>query len=100
MNTQTESREVLQVVSRMVKNVIGEDWAEDLEITMKTSFARDLELESIEFVALAEKLKEAYGRRIDFSGWLSSMELKEIIDLEVGTLVDFIVASLALDAAE
>ena len=37
---------------------------EDVPITMTTSFARDLELESIEFVALAEKLKAntAIGR--------------------------------------
>jgi acyl carrier protein len=86
---------VLAMVSKMVREVIGEDWADDIEITMKTSFASDLELESIEFVALAEKLREAYGRRIDFAGWLAGMDLKKIIGLEVGALVEFISGCLS-----
>src|SRR5688572_6724875 len=87
--------QVLEVVARLVRDVIGEEWAEDVAITMRTSFANDLELESIEFVALAERLREAYGQRIDFAGWLAEMELAAIIGLEVGTLVEFIVTCLS-----
>ena len=58
---------------------------------LETSFEKDLELESIEFVALAEKLQERYGKSVDFVGWLSSKELDEIIGLTVGELVEFIV---------
>jgi acyl carrier protein len=92
--TTTSSEEVLSEVARLVREVIGEDWAEDVPITMATSIARDLELESIEFVALAEQLKERFGRSVDFAGWLAGMELNQIIELKVGELVEFIVRCL------
>jgi acyl carrier protein len=82
--------EVLNSVARIIREVIGEDWAQDVPIEMHTSFAQDLELESIEFVALAEKLKAEYGRTVDFAAWLASMELSEILALRVGQLVEFI----------
>jgi acyl carrier protein len=87
--TTTKDR-VLEDLATMVREVIAEDWALDVPITMETSFADDLELESIEFVALAEKLKLAYGKRVDFASWLATMELKEIISLRAGTLVEYI----------
>ena len=93
--TAVAQTEVLEDVARMVREVIGEDWVEDVPITMTTSFARDLELESIEFVALAEKLKAKYGKSVDFVGWLSGMELRQIIGLEVGQLVGFISSCLS-----
>jgi acyl carrier protein len=94
----TTEAEVLDEVARIVREVIGEEWAEDVPITMATSFSRDLELESIEFVALAEQLKTRYGRGVDFAGWLSGMELKQIIELRVGELVGFIVRCLSRPA--
>ena len=84
--------EVLGEVAGMVREVIGEAWAEDVPMTMETSFSKDLELESIEFVALAERLKERYGRKADFAGWLAGLELSQIIELRMGQLVDFIVS--------
>jgi acyl carrier protein len=93
--TMTNSEAVLSEVARMVRDVIGEEWVEEVPITMTTSFARDLELESIEFVALAEQLKERFGRSVDFAGWLAGMELNQVIELKVGELVDFIVRCLS-----
>jgi acyl carrier protein len=83
--------EVLATVARLIAEVIGEEWIEDQAITLETSFEKDLELESIEFVALAEKLQERYGKGVDFVGWLSGKELDEIIGFTVGELVEFIV---------
>jgi acyl carrier protein len=82
--------EVLGNVAGAIREVIGEDWAEDVPIKMTTSFSRDLELESIEFVALAERLRATYGPGVDFAGWLATMELKDILELDVGRLVEFI----------
>ena len=62
------SEEVLGELATMLRGVIGEAWAEDVPITMETSFGSDLELESIEFVALAEKMTARYGSRVDFAG--------------------------------
>ncbi len=79
----------------MIREVIGEDWDLDQPVTAKTSFANDLELESIEFVALAEKLHGKYGSDVDFVSWLSGKELDQIIQLEVGDVVEYIDRCLA-----
>lgn len=80
----------LTTVAALIQEVIGEDWDLDDEITLESSFADDLELESIEFVALAEKLQTSFGEGVDFVGWLSGKELDEIIALKVGDVVEFI----------
>lgn len=90
--------EVLAEIERILLEVIGDDLLLDGPLTMETSFDQDLQLESIEFVALSEKLLETYGERVDFVAWLAEFELDDIIALTVGQLVDFVVASLSADA--
>ena len=92
MNESTNAQAVLERVAVILRDVIGEAWADDVPIAMDTSFAKDLELESIEFVALAERLRTEYGKSVDFAGWLAGMELQQILGLRVGQLVEFIVA--------
>ena len=84
---------ILEDVVRIVREVIAEDWVNDLAITMETSFDADLELASIEFVALAERLTERHGAKVDFAGWLATKEFDQIVKLSVGDLVDFIAQS-------
>jgi acyl carrier protein len=91
--------QVLSSFAAMLREVIGESWADDLDIGLDTSFSHDLELESIEFVALAEKLQEQYGGRVDFAGWLADKELDQIIGLTVGDVVHFITACLTSSEA-
>jgi len=81
---------VLEEVTRMLREVIGEQWAVDFPITAETSFSKDLELESIEFVALAEQITERYGKRVNLAAWLATMDLEQILELRVGQLVEFI----------
>ncbi|HMG40692.1 MAG TPA: hypothetical protein VK611_05155 [Acidimicrobiales bacterium] len=85
--------DVLEVVQDMLVDVIGPEYLIDLSIGLDTSFDEDLELESLEFVALAERLLQHYGGQVDFVAWLATMELDEIISLGVGDLVAFIVTS-------
>ncbi|HEY8544748.1 MAG TPA: phosphopantetheine-binding protein [Acidimicrobiales bacterium] len=89
--------DVLEVVRDMLVDVIGPEYLLDLDVDLDTSFDQDLELESLEFVALAERLLQHYGGQVDFVAWLATMELDEIIGLTVGDLVAFIVASTAGD---
>jgi len=84
--------EVLDTVRRLIIEVAGEEIALLAPIEMTTSFNADLELESIEFVALAEKLQQHYGAKVDFVGWISTKELDQIIALTVGELVEFILS--------
>jgi acyl carrier protein len=94
----TTHDQVLQSFATLLREIIGESWVNDLEITRETSFSTDLELESIEFVALSEKLQEQYGAKVDFTSWLADKELDQIIGLTIGDVVDFLVS--ALDASE
>ena len=84
------SEQVLADIERLLIEVIGDDLLLDGPLTMETSFDEDLQLESIEFVALSEKLLETYGEQVDFVGWLAEMELDDIIALTVGQLVAFV----------
>ena len=82
--------EILHTVEKLIVEIAGDEVAIAGPITMTTSFNADLELESIEFVALAEKLQQHYGASIDLVGWISKKELDQIINLTVGELVEFI----------
>jgi len=82
--------EILTTVTALLDQVIGEEYELDVDITMETSFADDVELESIEFVKLSELLQQRYGDRVDFVGWFSGLDVEQIISLTVGELVAFI----------
>ena len=82
--------EILRTVEKLVVEIAGDEILLAGPLTMTTTFNRDLELESIEFVALAEKLQLHYGSQVDFVGWISQKELDQIIALTVGELVEFI----------
>jgi acyl carrier protein len=88
LTAERDKEEILETVAGYIRDVIGEDWVLEKPIGMETSFGSDLELESIEIVALSEKLQERYGEQIDLAGWLSGMEFREIVGLTVGQLVE------------
>lgn len=81
---------ILEQVIGIIRKAVNEDWIQDYDIDADTSFNDDLELESIEFVGIAEKLQEHYGKDISFIDWLSSMKLDQIIALTVGDLARFV----------
>ena len=93
--TRVEVDAIVETIARLVHEVIGEDLDIDLDITPDSSFSEDIEIESIEFVALGEQLALTYGEKIDLVGWFGELDLDEIIDLTVGELAEFIAACLA-----
>jgi acyl carrier protein len=95
MSIVVSQQSVLRTVADLIAEVVGEELLFDTAITMETSFSDDLELESIEFVALSERLQEHYGERVDFVDWISEMEVAEIIALRVGQLVEHIIRCLS-----
>jgi acyl carrier protein len=90
MTTQWDNEAVLEQVKKTLIEVIGEDYLLDVPITMETAFEADLELESVEFVALAERLQERYPD-LNFVNWVADMQVDELMTLRVGQLVEFIV---------
>lgn len=85
--------DVLVQLKQIITEVVGPDFLLDIEITRETTFSDDLGLESIEFVALADKLRAEYGGQVDLVGFLAEMDIDEIMAMSVGRLVDHIEAS-------
>jgi acyl carrier protein len=92
--------QILGEVVEMLVDVIGEDFLLDVEVSADTSFSDDLAVESIEFVALAERLRERYGDKVDFVAFVGELELEEILSMTVGRLVDHIRQCLRAEPAE
>lgn len=91
--------QILAEVRMMLIEIIGVEYALDLDIGMDTSFEVDLELESIEFVKLATMLSEYYGDQVDFVAFIAAKELDQIIEMTVGELVTYIASCFALTGA-
>lgn len=89
-----DSATVLADLTRMLRGMLEEYGLEDAEITRDATFHDDLEMESIDLVALSGSLREHYGDRVNFAAFIADLELDEIIALTVGELVDYITASL------
>jgi acyl carrier protein len=93
MRTTHTAETVLADISGMLREVL--DGYEVDDITMDTTFHDDLEMESIDLVALGGHLTERYGDRVNFAEFVAALDLDEIIDLRVGRLVDYVVAAHA-----
>ncbi|WP_328455685.1 MULTISPECIES: acyl carrier protein [unclassified Amycolatopsis] len=92
--TATGEAAVLAQLGGMLRELLEEYGLDDAEITMDTTFHDDLELESVDLVALSGQLREHYGERVNFATFIAERDLDEIIALTVGELVRYIVASL------
>jgi len=93
-NQEKTKEDILEITAQFIRDVIGEEYVEDIDIGFDTSFADDLEMESIEIVEFAERVRDHFGEQVDFAQWLSGMELDDIINLSVGEVVDFIKSCL------
>lgn len=86
---------VLALVIEKIRSTINEDWIQDIEIERSTRFNDGLEIESIEFIKIANAVQQHYGARLDVAGWLSGKGIHELIALSVGDLSDYVTAALA-----
>lgn len=80
-------------------DVVGEEFYEESEIGLDSTFSADIELESMEMMEIAERLMETY-EQVDFVGWFSDMELEDLVAITVGDVVDFIVVWLEAPPAD
>lgn len=89
----SHQQQTLALVIDHIRSTVNEDWIADFDISRETRFNDDLELESIEFVKIAEALQKHYGTRLAIIDWLSGKSIHELIGLSVGDLVDHIAAA-------
>ena len=85
---------VRATVETAIRDVVGEWYYEECQVGLDSTFAEDIQLESMEVMEIAERLIEHYEGKVDFVAWFAELELDDLIDLTVGRIIDFIVASL------
>jgi len=85
---------VERTVTGTIIDVVGQEFYEECEVGLDSTFAEDIELESMEMMEIAERLMQTYEGKVDFVAWFADMELEDIIELTLGGLIDFIVKSL------
>lgn len=73
---------------------LSEDWEYSGEITMETSFFDDLEFESIDVVAFGTAIEEHYMRTFPFAEFLSEIGQREVRDIMLGEVVEFVHSNL------
>jgi acyl carrier protein len=93
-SAQVDEDTALADVSGILRVLLDEYGLDDADITMATKFHNDLELESIDLVALSGSLRDHYGDKVNFAAFIAERGLEEIIELTVGDLVTYIVSSL------
>lgn len=91
----TGERSVLAEVSDMIAVVLEDVGGVGSEIGMDTQFLADLDMESIDLVALSVHLQDHYGEQVNFAEFIAGFDVDEIIELSVGHLVAHITRSLA-----
>ncbi|HEY4018750.1 MAG TPA: acyl carrier protein [Pseudonocardiaceae bacterium] len=89
-----DEQAVLADLGEMIAVVLEDIGAVDIEIMPDTTFRDDLDLESIDLVALGGLLGERYGDRVNFAEFVADLDLEQIIALTVGDLVDYVLTSL------
>jgi acyl carrier protein len=86
--------EVHGTVLKVIREVVGDDFFEESDIDLDSSFAEDIELESMEILQIGEQLIGIYDDKVDFVQWIADMNLTDIIGLTLRDFVDFIVSEL------
>lgn len=86
----SDEKTVLAVVIDKIRSTINEDWILDFDIVPETRFNDDLEIESIEFIKIANAIQQHFGTHLNIAGWLSGKTIHELIGLSVGELSDYI----------
>jgi acyl carrier protein len=99
MSTQeTTFDDVRATVESSIVAVVGRWYYDECQVDLDSTFAEDIELESMEVMEIAERLIETYDT-VDFVTWFSGMELDDLVELTMGDVVSFIVKSLQEAAA-
>jgi acyl carrier protein len=86
--------DVLPELVRMLVEVVGEDALGGVKVTRDTTLNDELALEGIEFVELSQRLRQAYGERVDLTAFLAGLELEQLMGLTVGDVARHIESRL------
>jgi acyl carrier protein len=77
--------EVINLLSQLAR-----DWEYSGEISSETFLFADLGFESIDAVVLASHVQDHYQRQLPFPELLAELGRREVKDISIGELVEFI----------
>ena len=97
MNTVTQDIILTDVINLL--NQLARDWEYSGEITPDTFLFADLGFESIDAVILASFVQEHYGRPFPFPQLLAEIGERQVKDLRISELVEFIHMHLSASTA-
>ena len=95
MTTTAGNSGVFDEVVEMLTEVIGADFLLEIDVTPESTFSDDLAVESVEFVALGQKLQQRYGDHVNFVAFVADLDIDQITAMNVGTVVSYIESCLA-----
>lgn len=85
-----DNGQVLTTLTRMLQDVTGEDSEWAASITPASRLEGDLRLESVEVAALADRLTQAYGERVDLLAFLAGLDIDQLIGLTVADVAAYV----------
>lgn len=85
INQELILNDVLNLLSQLAR-----DWEYSGEILPETFLFADLSFESIDAVVLASHIQEHYQRQLPFPQLLAELGHREVKDISIGELVEFI----------
>ena len=71
-------------------NTLAEDWDYEGEITSSTWLVEDLGLESIDVVVLGTTIQNHYDRTLPFAEFMAEIGQREVRDIRLDELVEFV----------
>jgi len=86
----TIQQTIFSTIENFIGDIIGAEFIEEYDIDTTSTLTVDLEMESIEIVELSEKIKKHYGSKVDFTNWMSTLELDQIINLSIQDIINYI----------
>ena len=92
------SKETIFIGIRNIVEKMDEDWDRTDDITWHTRLVQDLGFESIEIVVLGNAIEDLYQQALPFSHFFTEIGEREVQDIQIGELVDFVHPLLAKNA--
>jgi acyl carrier protein len=82
--------ELFAEIAGILLAVTGADTDRAATITPNSALEGDLGLESLEVVAVDERLRDRYGDRVDLLAFVAELDIDELIGLTVADLVRYV----------